>query len=1559
MEEAGGGSQFTFELRGDHSATCRWSLPSCIRQSGPTSTRQRPLYSQYFPIASSGLDCRLVLYPRGDSLLLPGHMSLYIQLMDPTNSKSPFDRFVWYKLTAYHPAEASKSVVKDSWYRFSAKRKSHGWSDFAPVSGFVEGETLIVTADITLLHETISFSPQDGKFTWKLHNFSLFKDTLKTQRVTSPTFPVNTDSDSGLKLSMYQSVGTGAGGDHLSIILESKEDSTTKPVSSNAEPGCWVLFRVTVMNQVPGGSNFHKDSYGRFGVDGPSLGWNEFMKMDEFLGSGSDKSSYLVDGCVVFNVSYHVLKETSVVVNKGVLRGNCKGGDGGGYYGKFTWRIGGFSKLKEVLKKRKVTGICIKSKKFQVGGRDCRLIVYPRGQSQPPCHLSLFLEVTDPRAPSPDWTCFVSHRLSVLCQKFDGPMVSKESQNRYSKVAKDWGWREFLSLTSLFDQGTGYLVDDTVGFCAEVMVLKEAHELMDITPRGLMCFTWKVENFLAFKDIMETRKIFSKFFDVGGCELRIGAYESFDTICIYLESDQPSSSSGGDPEKNFWVRYRMGILNQNDASRSVWRESSICTKAWNNSVLQFMKVQEMMTPDSGFLVRDSVIFVCEILDCCPWFEFSDLEVFASENEKEETLTTEPDSSEEESTATDSDEEVRSTVIDTDELFRTLLLSAGFHLPSKTSPSSPEPSTFLRENVLDTGAFSGFLTGLRVSLSHPDKVKQILPPRTRCTGDNWACTGPLRSLQDYPAELTNLIKLVLRSSLKEAIVDLFLDTMVECCEEASTSGDADANSTVSFLETMVEGCEEASGSTFWGCSTESGGARVSETSSSPGSDERTESDKTFGVEGLASISLADTAEKVDFHKMKMPDQSAKLFSMILSLFKSLDSSVQGLQDNSPVRKRHPHAIVRKISTLLEKAPRQFIPDIVSIVPKLVDPADHTDAASLVLSQVAAPGYELPEQHEMFNALGQLTYGKEVAESVLNWVFHLIGDANDEESLITSIELLINHSSRCNQFHCAIQGIRMRLKLWGADVPQCVLDLMCKTIQNFPDAAQTLLKANDADQLPYSDKTVDGSGPYLYKQGRFSDAYLLFEMLQIPSLFMEVCLVVEKSVASGSLGIEDFASALERRYKYQSTQLKSQQQDLSAVMALGKELSVSTEGKVFDFLRMLYVKFFRIYDDQEHRLRMLDTLVERAMDTLCRVDISNPGSWSGTMCNTDFDMSVLLVLAQENVLVLEIVMNLMRQVAHQVEAEQDNVLDHICAVEDDNARLKEERKAEAARFEQEKELLKKRAAESEAACSHLRSDLKEEKDQFAIEKKHLLKEKRDMESQLEWLKSEKDEKVTKLTAEKRSLQDRVHEMEAQLLQLKSRQKEELKAMTTEKNALAERLKKAEAVQRRLEEEVKRHATEAVKRKALVSEVRQLEESVSKAEAEKREKQKQVTQCETFIGSLKGKLEAAQQYIQTLETSLRDEMERHAPLYSVGLEMLTSKELETVAEIHELGLRQIREIQQQRQSEISLLANVPQVAPGLYSGQPQAPARKPSPIVPPKGAGSEENGHKTGGI
>lgn len=113
--------------------------------------------------------------------------------------------------------------------------------------------------------------------------------------------------------------------------------------------------------------------------------------------------------------------------------------------------------------------------------------------------------------------------------------MTKESQNRYSKAAKDWGWREFVTLTSLFDQDSGFLVQDSVIFSAEVLILKETSIMEDFSEnsseidstRKKSSFTWKVENFLSFKEIMETRKIFSKFFQAGGCELRIGGCIKF------------------------------------------------------------------------------------------------------------------------------------------------------------------------------------------------------------------------------------------------------------------------------------------------------------------------------------------------------------------------------------------------------------------------------------------------------------------------------------------------------------------------------------------------------------------------------------------------------------------------------------------------------------------------------------------------------------------------------------------------------------------------------------------------------------------------------------------------------------------------------------------------------------------------------------------------------------------------------------------------------------------------------------------------------------------------
>lgn len=407
--DGGGGAQETVvvDRRGEYSAVCRWTVNNFPR------IKARALWSKYFEVG--GYDCRLLIYPKGDSQALPGYISIYLQIMDPRGtSSSKWDCFASYRLAIVNVADDSKSIHRDSWHRFSSKKKSHGWCDFTPSNTvfdpklgylFNSNDSVLITADILILNESVNFTRDNnelqssssssssslssssvvagpvsdvlsGKFTWKVHNFSLFKEMIKTQKIMSPVFPAG---ECNLRISVYQSSVNGV--EYLSMCLESKDTDKTVVLSDRS---CWCLFRMSVLNQKPGSNHMHRDSYGRFAADNKSgdntsLGWNDYMKMSDFVGPDS---GYLVDDTAVFSTSFHVIKEfSSFSKNGAVIAGRSGGGarKSDGHIGKFTWRIENFTRLKDLLKKRKITGLCIKSRRFQIGNRDCRLIVYPRG----------------------------------------------------------------------------------------------------------------------------------------------------------------------------------------------------------------------------------------------------------------------------------------------------------------------------------------------------------------------------------------------------------------------------------------------------------------------------------------------------------------------------------------------------------------------------------------------------------------------------------------------------------------------------------------------------------------------------------------------------------------------------------------------------------------------------------------------------------------------------------------------------------------------------------------------------------------------------------------------------------------------------------------------------------------------------------------------------------------------------------------------------------------------------------------------------------------------------
>ncbi|EEF30433.1 conserved hypothetical protein [Ricinus communis] len=164
--------------------------------------------------------------------------------------------------------------------------------------------------------------------------------------------------------------------EYLSLVLDIKDTEKRTVIGRSL----WCLFRICVFNQKPGLNHVHRNSYGRFSGHGlrddTTLGWTQYLKMSDFTSGG-----FLVDDTVVIGVSFHAIREFSTVDNlfegKSTVSLTKKGE---GCSRKFVWKIVNFVGFKGITKKKKLTGLCIKSRTFRVGNMDFRLLVYPKGK---------------------------------------------------------------------------------------------------------------------------------------------------------------------------------------------------------------------------------------------------------------------------------------------------------------------------------------------------------------------------------------------------------------------------------------------------------------------------------------------------------------------------------------------------------------------------------------------------------------------------------------------------------------------------------------------------------------------------------------------------------------------------------------------------------------------------------------------------------------------------------------------------------------------------------------------------------------------------------------------------------------------------------------------------------------------------------------------------------------------------------------------------------------------------------------------------------------------------
>lgn len=335
------------------------------------------------------------------------------------------------------------------------------------------------------------------------------------------------------------------------------------------------------------------------------------------------------------------------------------------------------------------------------------------------------------------------------------------------------------------------------------------------------------------------------------------------------------------------------------------------------------------------------------------------------------------------------------------------------------------------------------------------------------------------------------------------------------------------------------------------------------------------------------------------------------------------------------------------------------------------------------------------------------------------------------MISSFLLVsFEHAANFSELVLQVRSVRVRLKSLGKEVSPYVLDYLSRTVASCADIAESILRDIDSDDdfgddispthcglfifgecSPNSERLHSGESHAFHGSSRFTDVYILVEMLSIPCLTLEAAQVFERAVARGAFGPESVAAALERWFTralnfnpqyvgetFQQAnavvegeaieQMRAERDDFNSILGLAETLALSADSRVKGFVKILYTMLFKRYADEPQRLRLLKRIVDRATTT---ADASR---------DADLDMEILVILVREEQETVRPVLNMIREVVELANVDRAALWHQLCASEDEILRAREERKAEIASTSKEKSVLSQRLTESEAMNGRLK-------------------------------------------------------------------------------------------------------------------------------------------------------------------------------------------------------------------------------------------------------------------
>ncbi|GJQ12090.1 hypothetical protein GpartN1_g3881.t1 [Galdieria partita] len=141
-----------------------------------------------------------------------------------------------------------------------------------------------------------------------------------------------------------------------------------------------------------------------------------------------------------------------------------------GKEGYFTYKLENYSKT---------TQSKIASPWRDVGGYKWRFLIFPRG-NQTKSHLSLYLDCGGPiQSERCSWAAHIfsqSAKFNLVCinQEDNSKNIVKNAEHRFTDNESDWGFKEFIKLDTLMRPENCFLVEDSVIFGAQVILVADA-----------------------------------------------------------------------------------------------------------------------------------------------------------------------------------------------------------------------------------------------------------------------------------------------------------------------------------------------------------------------------------------------------------------------------------------------------------------------------------------------------------------------------------------------------------------------------------------------------------------------------------------------------------------------------------------------------------------------------------------------------------------------------------------------------------------------------------------------------------------------------------------------------------------------------------------------------------------------------------------------------------------------------------------------------------------------------------------------------------------------------